>query len=269
MRILGSLFPFTPFLNADGGGSGGTGGATAGAGNGGTGAGDSGAGGSTGGTGAQLNPQSATQPQPQGKVFTAEYVQALRDEAAGYRTRAKALEAAIRGALGLAEGADLPQDLNAALAGLRTAAQQAAAEELNTAKGLYAQGLFAAAGAGKLVDTDAAYALVAQAGFTVEVDLKAKTLVVKDAEGKQLADKDGKALTGKAAMAALVDKLIERYPFLKGQSAAGPGQVGGTAPAGGGAGQTDEKAWAKQFAEERAKARGNTGGSSFWGRKKQ
>lgn len=268
MRILGSLFPFTPFLNADGGGSGGTGGATAGAGNGGTGAGDSGAGGSTGGTGAQLNPQSATQPQPQGKVFTAEYVQALRDEAAGYRTRAKALEAAIRGALGLAEGADLPADVGAALAGLKTAAQQAAEADLATAKGLYAQGLFAAAGAGKLVDTDAAYALVAQAGYTVEVDLKSKTLVVKDSEGKPLTGQDGKQLTGKAAMAALVDKLIERYPFLKGQGA-GPGQVGGTAPAGGGSGELDPKTWAEQFAQQRAQARGNTGGSSFWGRKKQ
>lgn len=262
MRIL-SLFPFIagPLFSADPGGGGGGGSAPNPAQN------PDPA--PTPQPAQQPTTQSTPNPAPQGKVFTAEYVQALRDEAAGYRTRVRALEAAVRGALGLAEGADLPQDLNAALAGLKTAAQQAAEADLTTAKSLYAQGLFAAAGAGKLVDTAAAYALVAQAGYSVEVDLKSKTLVVKDAEGKQLADKDGKALTGKAAMAALVDKLIERYPFLKGQSAAGPGQVGGTAPAGGGSGELDPKTWAQQFAEERAKARGNTGGSSFWGRKKQ
>lgn len=263
MRILMSLFPFTagPFLSPEGAGGG------AAASTGGSGAGEgSTAAGAPNNAGGSDSAQPTLQPVPQGKVFTEEYVRALREEAAGHRTRAKALEAAVRTALGLADGADLPQDLNTALAGLKIAAQQAVEADLATAKGLYAQGLFAAAGAGKLVDTDAAYALVAQAGYNVEVDLKSKTLVVKGADGKELAGQDGKALTGKAAMVALVDKLIEKYPFLKGQGA-GPSQVGGTAPAGGGAGDDDPKARAKAIAEERAKARGTTG-SSFWGRKK-
>jgi hypothetical protein len=115
----------------------------------------------------------------------------------------------------------------------------------------------------KLANVDAAFALVAQAGYTIDVDLKTKTLAVKGADGKQLADKDGKALTGQAAMGALVDKLVEVYPFLKGQ--AGPGQVGGTTPPGGGPGEETPQQFAKRIADERAAARGGAK-QSFWNR---
>lgn len=258
MRILMSLFPFVtgPFLNADPGGGGGGGAPTGGGGN------------PNPSPNPQPQPQPSPQPQPQpgSRVFTEEYVQALRQESAGYRTRAKALEDAARRALGLKDGDNLPDNVADALAALRTAGQQEAAADLNTAKALYAEGLFAAAAAGKVVSPTDAFALVATTGYQIEVDLKSKILVVKDKDGKQLTDKDGKALTGQAAMGALVDKLIEAKPFLK-ATGAGPSQVGGTAPAGGGGGDPDPKAAAKAIAEERAKARGTTGSTSFWGRK--
>lgn len=44
---------------------------------------------------------------PAGKTFSEEYVSALRGESAGYRTRAKQYEAALRKALGLEDGEDL------------------------------------------------------------------------------------------------------------------------------------------------------------------
>jgi hypothetical protein len=210
----------------------------------------------------------AAPPAPGGQVFTAEYVEALRGESAGYRTQLRAAQAAARAALGLAEDAPLPQDLNAALAGLKVAGQQAVEADLATAKTLYAQGQFAAAGAGKVADVDLAFLAAAQLGYTMDVDLKAKTLVVKGADGKALVDKDGKQLTGAAAMSALVEALLTAKPILKGQGA-GPSQVGGTAPAGGGSTENDPKAIAKQVAEERAKARGTGGTSGFWGRKTQ
>lgn len=198
-------------------------------------------------------------------MFSAEYVESLRQESAGYRTQLRTAQAAVRAALGMADGADLPQDLTAALGGLKTAAQAAAAEELTTAKSLYAQGLFAASAAGKVADVDLAFLAVSQLGYTVDVDLKSKTLTVKGADGKVLADKDGKALSGAAAMGALVDALITAKPILKGQGA-GPAGVGGTAGAGGSGGEETPQQAAERIADERTKGR-TTGGTSLWGRK--
>jgi hypothetical protein len=211
------------------------------------------------------HPTPAPTPAPGGQVFTAEYVEALRGESASYRTQLRTAQAAARAALGLADGAELPQDLGAALGGLKTTAQQAAIEELTTAKSLYAQGLFAAAAAGKVADVDLAFLAVSQLGYTVDVDLKTKTLSIKGADGKALADKDGKTLTGAAAMGALVEALITAKPLLKGQGA-GPGAVGGTTPPGGGGPNETPQQAAERIAKERAAGR-PAGKFDFWGRK--
>ena len=58
---------------------------------------------------------------PEGaKTFSEDYVKALRGESAGYRTRAKAAEAALREVLGLGETEALG-DLSARVAGYRDA----------------------------------------------------------------------------------------------------------------------------------------------------
>lgn len=71
---------------------------------------------------------------PEGsKTFSEDYVKALRGESAGYRTRAKAAENALREVLGLGE-AEALGDLSARVAGYRDAqsrAQAAAAQKIN------------------------------------------------------------------------------------------------------------------------------------------
>ena len=71
---------------------------------------------------------------PEGaKTFSEDYVKALRGESAGYRTRAKAAENALREVLGLGETAALG-DLSARVADSRDAqskAQAAAAQKIN------------------------------------------------------------------------------------------------------------------------------------------
>jgi hypothetical protein len=167
-------------------------------------------------------------------VFSEDYVRALRAEAAGYRTRLQPYETAIRQALGLAEGAALPEDLASALKGLKTAGDQATLQAAGKAKTALLKGAFAAAAAGKVVDVDDAFALAGQELADIEVDLESASVKVKAAA-------DGKART----MADLVDALLARKPHLKAQ--AGPGGVGGTTPAGGGGGQEKDEDIAKRW----------------------
>lgn len=70
---------------------------------------------------------------PEGaKTFSEDYVKAIRGESAGYRTRAKAAETALREVLGLGETEALG-DLSARVAGYRDAQSkaQAAAQKIN------------------------------------------------------------------------------------------------------------------------------------------
>ncbi|MDQ7794142.1 MAG: hypothetical protein RDU89_06980 [bacterium] len=201
------------------------------------------------------NPQPSPSPQstPGGQVFTEDYVQTLRGEAAGYRTRLRTFEQAVRQALGLAEGATLPDDVAKALAGLKTAGQQGLEQTTGRAKTALLKGAFAAAAAGKAVDVDDAFALAGQELADVEVDLETATIKVKPAQ-------DGK----QRSMADLVDAVLARKPHLRAQGA--PGGVGGTAPAGGGGGQEKDEDVAKRLAEAR---KGPAERKSFWDRGRQ
>lgn len=53
------------------------------------------------------DPEQNTPPAPTGKTFSEDYVHDLRNEAAGYRTQNKTYEAALRKALGVADGEEL------------------------------------------------------------------------------------------------------------------------------------------------------------------
>lgn len=186
-------------------------------------------------------------------MFSEDYVRALRDEAAGYRTRLRSHEQAARQALGLPDGAALPDDVGKALAGLKAAGQQGLEQTAGRAKTALLKGAFAAAAAGKVIDVDDAFALASQELAEAEVDLEAVTVKVK-------ASQDGK----QRSMADLVDALLARKPHLRAQGA--PGGVGGTAPAGGGGGQEKEEDVAKRLAEAR---KGPAERKSFWDRGRQ
>lgn len=69
---------------------------------------------------------------PAGQTFTAEYVSALRNESAGYRTRAKTAEGALRRVFGMKEGEDLG-DLNARLDAFQQNQQQSRQAALEAA----------------------------------------------------------------------------------------------------------------------------------------
>ncbi|MFS8640211.1 MAG: hypothetical protein LOD90_05265 [Symbiobacteriaceae bacterium] len=197
----------------------------------------------------QPNPQ--PEPKPQGRVYSEDYVRTLRDEAAGYRTRLRATEAAIRQALGLAQDAALPDDIAAALNGLREAGKREAEKVAERARAALLKAAFVSAAAGKVVDVEDAFALASQELANVEVDLESATVKVKPGP-------DGKERT----MADLVEALLQRKPHLRAQAAAAG--VGGTAPAGGASGQESPQEIARRIAEQRKAARGE--GKSFWDR---
>lgn len=79
-------------------------------------------------------PSSAGDPAPaNGKTYSEDYVSALRGESAGYRTRAKSYEGALRAVLGVKEGEELG-DLNARVSTYQqnqTSQQTAALEAAN------------------------------------------------------------------------------------------------------------------------------------------
>lgn len=189
----------------------------------------------------------------QGQVFSEDYVRALRTEAAGYRTRLQPYETAIRQALGLADGTELPADLAGALKGLKAVGDQATLQAAGKAKTALLKGAFSAAAAGRVVDVDDAFALAGQDLADAEVDLESASVKIK-------AGADGKART----MANLVEALLTRKPHLK-AAQAGPGAVGGTTPAGGGGGAEKDEDVAKRIADSR---RGAGDKKSFWDRGK-
>ena len=82
-------------------------------------------------------------PTPQGRVFSEEYVGTLRKELAGYRTQAKTYEAALRKALGVADGEELG-NIDERIANVATAHQTAIDNALSTANDhLITAGIFA------------------------------------------------------------------------------------------------------------------------------
>lgn len=81
----------------------------------------------------EQNPTIENQKQP-GKVFTEDYVSALRGESAGYRTKAKSYEIALRSILGVKDGEELG-DIDSRLSAYQkdqTAKETAALEAANT-----------------------------------------------------------------------------------------------------------------------------------------
>ena len=89
------------------------------------------------GTGAPIKPeappaqpQKQFSPQPQGKTFSEDYVQALREEAKGNRIAKKNLESKLRDLIGLKPDEDLSDDR---INGFKTAQDSAVANALRTA----------------------------------------------------------------------------------------------------------------------------------------
>lgn len=82
--------------------------------------------------GPENNPLEKTDPPAAGKTYSEDYVSALRGESAGYRTRAKSYETALRTALGVKDGEELG-DLNARLATYQQNNDQAQATALQKA----------------------------------------------------------------------------------------------------------------------------------------
>ncbi|MEW6080527.1 MAG: hypothetical protein AB1576_01805 [Bacillota bacterium] len=95
-------------------------------------------------------------------MFSEDYVRALREEAASYRTRLRAHEQAARQALGLKDDTPLPQNAAEALAALKAEGQKALEQTSARAKMALLKGAFAAAEAGCVVDVDDAFALTGQ-----------------------------------------------------------------------------------------------------------
>jgi hypothetical protein len=206
----------------------------------------------TGGGGAPTpapTPAPAPAPAPAGKTFTEEYVQALRQEAAGHRTHGKTLEQALRTGLGLKEGDSLPSDLPGAIAALK-ASGAAEAETVKTqAKGALLKAAFLTAAAGKVADADDAFLLAGSLLSGIEVDLGTGAVTVPA--------KDGKART----LSDIVTDLLTAKPHLKAGGA--PTGVGGTATGGG---DGNKKPTPEEQAKEIAKNRNQTTSTkkSFW-----
>jgi hypothetical protein len=81
----------------------------------------------------QTDPAKSTPPEPTtGKTFSEDYVHALRNEAKGYRTQNKTYEAALRKALGVADGEELG-DINNRISSREQAQQTALANALKQA----------------------------------------------------------------------------------------------------------------------------------------
>lgn len=76
--------------------------------------------------------ETAAAPKEGGKVFSEDYVHTVRSEAAGYRTAAKAYEAALRQVLGLKDGDELG-DLNARVSAYQQSLSQQREAALQTA----------------------------------------------------------------------------------------------------------------------------------------
>ena len=79
-----------------------------------------------------VEPAPAVPPAPAGKTFSEEYVAALRGESAGYRTKAKTYEAALRKAFSLKEGEELG-DIDARLTSFHQARQKQMEDALSAA----------------------------------------------------------------------------------------------------------------------------------------
>jgi hypothetical protein len=206
-------------------------------------------GGTTTGQTATQTQTTQTQTAPAGKVFSEDYVESVRRESAGYRTRAKGYEEAVRNALGLKPEDNLPNDIPAALAALKASGAAEVEQTKTLAKGALLKAAFLTAAAGKVADSDDAYLLAGSLLAGIEVDLATGAVTVPA--------KDGKART----LADIVTDLLTAKPHLK---AGGQGAgVGGTAT-GGGSGNA--KPTPAEQAAEIAKSRTQTQSTkkSFW-----
>jgi len=188
------------------------------------------------GSGGNNNPNLPPSPAA-GKTFTEEYVGALRNESAGYRTQLRAAEKAVRDFLGL-KSEDKLDDVSQALTAHRTASQQALEKATIGAKQFLvrAEVKVLAKDLG-IVDSDAA-------------------MLLADLSKVQVAD-DGKVTGVKEALEA----LVKAKPYLAGKP--GNTQVGSGSNPGPGE-PADPVAAARKLAEERNKKPAPQGGFDPW-----
>ncbi|MEW6661959.1 MAG: phage scaffolding protein [Bacillota bacterium] len=226
MDNIKKIWPINLQLFNEGGGAGSGSGGAGGQGSAGAGSGSGKQGGSGSGNGQAGTGQGQGGDGQGPKVFSEEYVSAIRNESAHYRTQLRGLENAVRGALGL----KAEDQVSEAVISQYVQQQKQAIEksQASAKKMLIKAEVKMQAVELKIIDPDAAMALA-------------------DLSKVQVAE-DGKVTGVKEALEA----LIKDKPYLVGK---GSGGVGSPGSPGGGQGSMTPEEEGRKIAEERAKAK--------------
>ncbi len=206
--------------------------------------------------------------------FSAQYVQELRDEAAGWRTKLRTAEEArddfdkklktanqkvtdlegqqktynesICKALGLDPSKAKAEEITAKITEVSNGSEAVVKKAQDALKKSVFMAEASKAGV-KLEALEDAFKLADLE--SVKVDLASMSVYQVDADGKQIT-KDGKAVAG---LEDLAKTLVKEKPYLVGKALGGVGGAG--SPGGGGQGSLTPEEEGKQIAEERQKAK--------------